>query len=48
MEDAKKAYSGGDSEKTTPGWNQEVKEAIEAKKNAFKTLLQDRWWSGPT
>ena len=31
-----------DSEKRTPWWNQEVKEAIRAKKDAFKTWLQDR------
>ena len=31
-----------DSEKRTPWWNQEVKEAIRAKKDAFKALLQDR------
>ena len=30
----------GDSEKRTPWWNQEVKEAIRAKKDAFK--IQDR------
>ena len=30
-----------DSEKRTPWWNQEVKEAIRAKKDAFKALLQD-------
>ena len=27
------------SEKSTPWWNQDVKEAIQAKKNAFKALL---------
>ena len=32
----------GDSEKRTLWWNQEVKEAIQAKKHAFKALLQDR------
>ena len=32
----------GDSEKRTPWWNQEVKEAIRAKKDAFKAWLQDR------
>ena len=32
----------GDSEKKTPWWNQEVKEAIRAKKDAFKAWLQDR------
>ena len=32
----------GESEKRTPWWNQEVKEAIGAKKDAFKALLQDR------
>ena len=32
----------GDSEKRTPWRNQEVKEAIRATKDAFKTLLQDR------
>ena len=32
----------GDSEKRTPWWNQEVKEAIRTKKNAFKAWLQDR------
>ena len=30
------------SEKRTSWWNEEVKEAIGAKKDAFKTLLQDR------
>ena len=30
------------SEKRTPWWNQNVKEAIRAKKDAFKTLLQNR------
>ena len=32
----------GDSEKKTPWWNQEVKEAIRANKDAFKALLQNR------
>ena len=32
----------GDSEKRTPWRNQEVVEAIRAKKDAFKALLQDR------
>ena len=32
----------GDSEKRTPWWSQEVKEAIQAKKDAFKALPQDR------
>ena len=32
----------GDSEKRTPWWNQEVKEAIRATKDAFKAWLQDR------
>ena len=32
----------GDSKKRTPWWNQEVKEAIWAKKDAFKVLLRDR------
>ena len=31
-----------DSEKKTPWWNQKVKEAIRAKKDAFKALPQDR------
>ena len=31
-----------DSEKTTPWWNQKIKEAIRAKKDAFKAWLQDR------
>ena len=30
------------SEKRTPWWNQDVKEAIRAKKDAFKALLQNR------
>jgi len=33
----------GDSEKRTPSWwNQDVREAIRAKKEAFKALLQNR------
>ena len=32
----------GDREKRTPWWNQEVKEAIRAKKDALKALLQNR------
>ena len=32
----------GDSEKRTPWWNQEVIEAIRAKKDALKTWLQDK------
>ena len=31
-----------DSEKRTPWWNQEVNEAIRAKEDAFKALLQNR------
>ena len=38
----KRQRVAGDSEKRTPSWNQEVKEAIRAKKDAFKALLQDR------
>ena len=30
------------SEKRTPWWNQDVKEAIRAKKGAYKALLQNR------
>ena len=30
------------SDKRTPWWNQDVKEAIRAKKDAFKALLQNR------
>ena len=30
------------SEKRTPWWNQAVKEAIRAKKDAFKALLQNK------
>ena len=30
------------SQKTTPWWNQDVKEAIPAKKDALKALLQNR------
>ena len=37
----KRIRVAGDSEKRTPWWNQEVKEAIRAKKNAFKALQQD-------
>jgi len=32
--------SDEDSEKRTPWWNQDVKEAIRAKKNSFNALLQ--------
>ena len=32
----------GDSEKRTPWWNQELEEAIRAKRDAFKALLQNR------
>ena len=32
----------GDIEKRTPWWNQEIQEAIRAKKDAFKAWLQDR------
>ena len=38
----KRLRVAGDSEKRTPWWNQEVKEAIGAKKYAFKAWLQDR------
>ena len=38
----KRLRVAGDSEKRTPWWNQEVKEAIRAKKDAFKAWLQDR------
>ena len=38
----KRLRVAGDSEKRTPWWNQVVKEAIRAKKDAFKALLQDR------
>ena len=38
----KRLRVAGDSEKRTPWWNQEVKEAIRAKKHAFKAWLQDR------
>ena len=31
-----------DSEKKTPWWNQDVKEAIRVKKDAFKALLQNK------
>ena len=37
----KRLRVAGDSEKRTPWWNQEVKEAIRAKKDAFKAWLQD-------
>ena len=33
------------SEKRTPWWNQDVKEAIRAKKDAFKVLLQNKSFS---
>ena len=32
----------GDNEKRTPRWKPEVKQAIRAKKDAFKALLQDK------
>ena len=37
----KRLRVAGDSEKRTPWWNQEVKEAIRAKKDAFKAWRQD-------
>jgi len=37
----KRLRVAGDSEKRTPWWNQHVKEAIRAKKDAFKTLFQN-------
>ena len=41
----KRLRVAGYREKRTPWWNQEVKAAIRAKKDAFKDLLQDRWSS---
>ena len=38
----RKPFKASDSEKRTLRWNQEGKEAIRAKKDVFKTLLQDR------
>ena len=38
----KRLRVAGDSEKKTPWWNQEIKEAVRAKKDAFKARLQDR------
>ena len=38
----KRLRVAGDSEKKTPWWNHQVKEAIRAKQDAFKALLQDR------
>ena len=38
----KRLRMAGDSEKRTPWWNQVVKKAIRAKKDAFKAWLQDR------
>ena len=38
----KRLRVAGNSEKRTPWWNQEVKEAIRAKKDTFKAWLQDR------
>ena len=38
----KRLRVAGDGEKRTPWWNQEVKEAIRAKKDAFKAWLQNR------
>ena len=38
----KRLRAAGDSEKKTPWWNHEVKEAIRANKDAFKAWLQDK------
>ena len=38
----KRLRVAGDSDKRTPWWNQEVKEAIQAKKDAFKAWPKDR------
>ena len=38
----KRLRVAGDSEKRAPWWNQLLKEAIRAKKDAFKAWLQDR------
>ena len=38
----KRLSVAGDSKKRTFPWNQEVKDAIRAKKDMFKTLLPDR------
>ena len=38
----KRLRIAGNSEKKTPWWNQEVEEAIQAKKDAFNAWLQDR------
>ena len=38
----KRLRVAGDSEKRTPWWNHEIKEAIRAQKDAFKAWLQDR------
>ena len=38
----KRLRVAGDSEKRTPWWNQEVKEAIRAQKEAFKAWLRNR------
>jgi len=38
----KRLKVSGDFEKRTPWWNLDVKEAIRAKKCAFKALLQNR------
>ena len=38
----KRLRVAGDSEKRTPWWNQVVKEAIRAKKDAFKAWLQNK------
>ena len=38
----KRLRVANNSEKRTPWWNQEVKEAIRAKKDAFKAWLRDR------
>ena len=38
----KRLRMAGGSEKRTPWWNQDVKETIQAKNDAFKALLQNR------
>ena len=38
----KRLRMAASSEKRTPWWNQDVEKAIRAKKDAFKSLLQNR------